>query len=289
MANGLHTVWVQCPLNAAIKIANYGRVRIGWTSARLDLLGPRPTQCFKCWRFGHLKHARRSKEDFSKLCFRCGDGEHTASANGKAAIFCDLNLIRIKCRLAKQGRRYVAVYCGPYLMVSVYVSPSLDLRDFNTTLDKLSDVFSRVDKLIIGGDFNAKFCLWGSQLTDGNPYLTTCSQGSSIVDVTWISLDLLPIVKNWRVEEGKESLSDYLYISFILSTTRTRPPVKRLLDRRWNLKKFDKDFFLAVLAWNAYEPNVEDPLDVKQMATWLDQTMEVAYDAAAFFSMGNPA
>lgn len=78
MANGLHTVWVQCPLNAAIKIANYGRVRIGWTSARLDLLGPRPTQCFKCWRFGHLKHARRSKEDFSKLCFRCGDGEHTA-------------------------------------------------------------------------------------------------------------------------------------------------------------------------------------------------------------------
>lgn len=105
-----------------------------------------------------------------------GSNNWFASANGKAAIFCDLNLIRIKCRLAKQGRRYVAVYCGPYLMVSVYVSPSLDLRDFNTTLDKLSDVFSRVDKLIIGGDFNAKSCLWGSQLTDGNPYLTTCSQ-----------------------------------------------------------------------------------------------------------------
>lgn len=37
MANGLFTVWVQCPLSAAVKIANMGKVRIGWTSARVDL------------------------------------------------------------------------------------------------------------------------------------------------------------------------------------------------------------------------------------------------------------
>ncbi|KMQ81776.1 gag-pol polyprotein [Lasius niger] len=78
MANGLHTVWVQCPLSAATKLANQGKVRIGWTSARVDLLNSRPTQCHRCWRFGHLKHACKAKEDFSKLCFRCGGGEHTA-------------------------------------------------------------------------------------------------------------------------------------------------------------------------------------------------------------------
>lgn len=67
-----------CPLGAAMKTANHGKVRIGWTLARVNLLGPRPVQCLKCWRFGHLRHACKSGEDFSKLCFRCGGSEHTA-------------------------------------------------------------------------------------------------------------------------------------------------------------------------------------------------------------------
>lgn len=78
MANGLFTVWVQCPLSAAVKVANLGKVRIGWTSARVDLLGARPTQCFRCWQFGHLRHSCQSKDDYSGLCFRCGGGGHAA-------------------------------------------------------------------------------------------------------------------------------------------------------------------------------------------------------------------
>lgn len=38
MNNGLHTVWAQCPLGAAINTANKKRVKIGWTLARVDLL-----------------------------------------------------------------------------------------------------------------------------------------------------------------------------------------------------------------------------------------------------------
>lgn len=78
MNNGLFTVWVQCPLSAAIKAVNYRRIDIGWTRVRVDLLGSRPTQCHKCWKFGHLRHACTSDVDYSKLCFRCGSGEHMA-------------------------------------------------------------------------------------------------------------------------------------------------------------------------------------------------------------------
>ncbi|XP_070170991.1 uncharacterized protein [Polyergus mexicanus] len=78
MNNGLFTVWVQCPLSAAIKMANRKKVRIGWTLARVDLLEDRPVQCFKCWRFGHVRLTCTSTEDDSGLCFKCGGTGHLA-------------------------------------------------------------------------------------------------------------------------------------------------------------------------------------------------------------------
>lgn len=76
--NGLCTSWVQCPLGATVKIANLGKIGIDWTFARVDLLATRPTQCFKCWRFGHLRNACKSGDDFSGLCFECNDSGHAA-------------------------------------------------------------------------------------------------------------------------------------------------------------------------------------------------------------------
>lgn len=78
MNNGLYTIWAQCPLSAAIKIANMKKVRIGWTMARVDLLEARPVQCFKCWKFEHVRLACTSGEDYSKLCFKCGGDGHLA-------------------------------------------------------------------------------------------------------------------------------------------------------------------------------------------------------------------
>ncbi|KMQ84870.1 reverse transcriptase, partial [Lasius niger] len=230
-----------------------------------------------------------------------GSDNWFASRDGLAAIYCDANFTRRRCLLVKQGRNFVAVGCGDYLFISVYVSPRLGLRDFNSILDEISLVLSnRVDKLVIGGDFNAKACLWGALRTDGRGRLIsiwaaerdlrvantgnrpTCvrAQGTSIVDITWVSSDILPFVKDWRVEEELESLSDHLFIAFALSTSRSRPPPGRPSSRKWNLKKFNRDQFSAALHWSSFEPEVEDHTNIQGMIRWLDRIMQEACDTA---------
>lgn len=77
MRNGLFMVWVQCPLAAAVKVANTGKIRLGWSMARVELLEARPQQCFKCWEFGHVRSTCTSKIDRSALCFKCGKSGHS--------------------------------------------------------------------------------------------------------------------------------------------------------------------------------------------------------------------
>lgn len=62
MSNELYTVWVRCPLAAAIHISPESKFKIGWTVARVELLKARPTQCYKCWQIGHSKSAFKSTE-----------------------------------------------------------------------------------------------------------------------------------------------------------------------------------------------------------------------------------
>lgn len=71
-------VWVQLPLVSALGLANLGRVKMGWSSVRLELLEARPSQCYKCWRFGHVRGTCTSTADYSGRCFNCGDLGHHA-------------------------------------------------------------------------------------------------------------------------------------------------------------------------------------------------------------------
>lgn len=78
MNNGLGSVWIRCPLAAAVKVVSSGKVRIGWTTARIELLQSRPMQCFRCWNFGHMRNTCKAEKDRSTACFRCGVDGHSA-------------------------------------------------------------------------------------------------------------------------------------------------------------------------------------------------------------------
>ncbi|XP_076764967.1 uncharacterized protein LOC143431873 [Xylocopa sonorina] len=68
---GLNTVWVQCPIAAARKIAEKGKITIGWTTVKVQILNTRKEACYKCWGSGHVAQTCTALEDRSELCYRC--------------------------------------------------------------------------------------------------------------------------------------------------------------------------------------------------------------------------
>ncbi|XP_011859480.1 PREDICTED: serine/arginine-rich splicing factor RS2Z32-like [Vollenhovia emeryi] len=72
------TVWVQCPLAVAKKVAEKRRIRVGWASARVELLDARPLVRFRCLERGHVRQQCRNPVDRSNTCYRCGREGHKA-------------------------------------------------------------------------------------------------------------------------------------------------------------------------------------------------------------------
>ncbi|XP_011706850.1 PREDICTED: uncharacterized protein LOC105462026 [Wasmannia auropunctata] len=75
--NGMRTVWLQCPLEAATRLAETGKIRAGWSTALVALLKRRPLQCFKCFATGHVRDNCPSEIDRANNCFNCGEPGHT--------------------------------------------------------------------------------------------------------------------------------------------------------------------------------------------------------------------
>lgn len=88
--NGLGMIWLRCSLVAANKISRDGRIRIGWTMARVELLEKRPLQCFRCWEFGHVQFSCRAKVNRKGRCYKCGELDHSANLCEKQEPKCIL-------------------------------------------------------------------------------------------------------------------------------------------------------------------------------------------------------
>ncbi|XP_049870296.1 translation initiation factor IF-2-like [Pectinophora gossypiella] len=72
------SLWISCPVAAAKRLSDSGRLLVGWTSARVRLLDSRPARCYRCLEPGHLGVKCSCEVDRSRLCFRCGQPDHQA-------------------------------------------------------------------------------------------------------------------------------------------------------------------------------------------------------------------
>nr|XP_049704760.1 OTU domain-containing protein 7A-like [Helicoverpa armigera] len=77
---GTCTITVNCPVTAAKSIVDGRRLLVGWVSAQVKLLDPRPLRCFRCHVGHHVGVRCTSEVDRSALCFRCGQPGHKAVA-----------------------------------------------------------------------------------------------------------------------------------------------------------------------------------------------------------------
>jgi hypothetical protein len=73
------SAWVRCPLAGARKLAQAGKIVLGWSTARVEAVAKRPLQCFKCLELGHVRATCVSTVDRSHLCYRCGEAGHRGS------------------------------------------------------------------------------------------------------------------------------------------------------------------------------------------------------------------
>ncbi|XP_033318177.1 uncharacterized protein LOC117215810 [Bombus bifarius] len=86
--NGLGTVWIRGPASAVRKLAQAGKVAIGWSTAKVEAIERRPLQCYRCLGIGHTGKTCTAKEDNGHLCFRCGEPGHQARACTTASPKC---------------------------------------------------------------------------------------------------------------------------------------------------------------------------------------------------------
>jgi len=103
-------------------------------------------------------------------------------------------------------KNFVIAKYKDLFVISVYISPNENDRDFNVTLDRLSTAIRGFGgNCIVAGDYNAKSLLWGSPRTSwrgsvlerwaaeldlrivnvGNEPTCVRTKGASIIDLTW--------------------------------------------------------------------------------------------------------
>lgn len=192
------------------------------------------------------------------------------------------------CKLIGSGTGFVIIKIREINIVSCYVSPNVDVSVFEDFLDELGNHFTTLKgPILIGGDLNAKSSLWNPSITDRRGDLlerfaashdlrllnrggvATCvrPQGKSVIDLTWVTPNLLCSIQNWSVREDLESLSDHLYIDMEISLgSNERQTVNK---SRWNFQKMDKKLFVTALEFLATSRPEENAQFPDRYTKWL--------------------
>lgn len=205
--------------------------------------------------------------------YRIPVDDNTWIANKLSTAAIHFNMQETHCMGIAQriGRFVVSVRWRETTIVSCYITPNCGIEVYEEFLDEVDEcVADATGDIIIGGDFNSKSILWGNKATDsrgdrlvrwsashdmtilntGNTPTCIRHQGTSVIDLTWCNSTLKPRISRWEVLSD-ESLSDHLYIYFVLDTKKNSNIYKDKKKKyvRWAYKKMDVDKFKEALEW----------------------------------------
>lgn len=79
LRENLGVAWIECPMKAALRIKEAGDISIGWFKIKVELLRPKPIQCFKCLAARHTFKRSSSEVDRRECCRKCGQKRHFAA------------------------------------------------------------------------------------------------------------------------------------------------------------------------------------------------------------------
>jgi hypothetical protein len=103
---GLGTASIMCPVAGARKLAQDGKIAVGWSTARITAIPKRPLQCSKELR--HVRATCTSKVDGGHLWYRCG-------GSGYRARGCPLPRPSVRCA-SRWERRPTTGCAGQYAL-----------------------------------------------------------------------------------------------------------------------------------------------------------------------------
>lgn len=210
-----------------------------------------------------------------------------------------------------RGKGYVAVQWRGIAVIGVYFSPNRTLAEFESFLGVLGALIGQTlpRPVLVVGDLNAKSTAWGSPATDvrgetleewamvsgllvlNQGSVNTCVRwnGESIVDVTFASPAVARLVREWKVMEGVETLSDHLYIRFDVSTnpltSQSGFPGDLRLNRspsspRWVLRSMDKEALEEASIVQAWQSPSEGSVEIEEETKWFREAMFDICDAS---------
>lgn len=180
-------------------------------------------------------------------------------------------------------------------IISVYKSPSIPLAEFERAVEKLRDcIAAGGNKVLVGGDLNAKSHVWDSRIEDprgalladmlaewdlviqnrGTSPTFAAAQGESIIDITFTSMALADRVTEREVSDCV-TLSDHQLITYKVQLNETATPVPNGISQEWKWPPKDQGKFEELL--RARLDNVQNcnPQGVTDAIIWACNDDEV--------------